>query len=493
MDDDIKDPLKSGEEERPVSQEVGNTDESVNETFESLAAEDQAEENKTPQEEYQNTTLPDSDDAGLNDEKISAQDASLSLIRKPLINKKMLKLLSFGFATLVGGAVIIGLSPPSKPKPQQPKDSAVSNSLEKPNDLAIDESDYLSPEAKRAKNYQPTQAEKQNAKVVGDNKGGMYRTYGNNGRNVEATNPPPQQGGNLSAASSPFTQRTVTTEEAAAQSGFFFPFKPLDDNGTPQQTVPTSGSTAQATDAYRIQNMQKEKEDFFNSAQKADYSGYLPNKVIPAMDQSHELKATTIIPILLLTAINSDTPGMTSASVMENVYDSFSGENILIPKGSRVIGRYDSGIAFGQNRVMVSWDRIILPDNSSITIGGMEGADLQGNAGLADKVDHHLDKIMQAVSLATLFDVGKLSAESALSTVSFLKSLSDAVTASGSASSSVESSTQSIVTQYATKILSQQPTITIREGTRSNIIVSKDIILPTSYDANTEYVTTQGE
>ena len=68
----------------------------------------------------------------------------------------------------------------------------------------------------------------------------------------------------------------------------------------------------------------------------------------------------------LITGLNSDLPGMVVAQVTENVHDSATGRTLLIPQGARLIGRYDSVVAFGQSRALLVWQRLVLPDGSSV-------------------------------------------------------------------------------------------------------------------------------
>lgn len=90
-----------------------------------------------------------------------------------------------------------------------------------------------------------------------------------------------------------------------------------------------------------------------------------------------------------MTGLNSDLPGLVTAQVTENTYDSVTGQTLLIPQGSRLIGSYDSVVAFGQSRALVVWQRIILPDGSSIRIDNVPATDTEGYAGLTDRIDRH--------------------------------------------------------------------------------------------------------
>ena len=101
----------------------------------------------------------------------------------------------------------------------------------------------------------------------------------------------------------------------------------------------------------------------------------------------YELKASSIIPVTLISGLNSDLPGPVTAQVRERVYDTVTGDHVLIPQGARLFGWYDSKVAWGQERVLLCWDRIIFPNGNSINLECMPAGDLTGQAGLTDEVD----------------------------------------------------------------------------------------------------------
>ncbi len=150
----------------------------------------------------------------------------------------------------------------------------------------------------------------------------------------------------------------------------------------------------------------------------------------------------------------------------ENVYDTVSGKYLLIPQGSRLIGKYDNVVAFGQERALVVWQRIILPDGSSVLIDNLPATDTAGYAGLADAVDLHTWTLLKGVALATVLGVG--------SELAFGTSDSDLVRA-------LQQSTQSTTNQAGQRLverdLNVQPTITVRPGWPLRVIVHKDIVL----------------
>ena len=144
--------------------------------------------------------------------------------------------------------------------------------------------------------------------------------------------------------------------------------------------------------------MQSRKEAFLTGARTGQADDYLRSTREAPLSR-YEIKAGWEIPAVLEQSLNSDLPGELNALVTSNVYDTATGLYLLIPQGSRLIGKYDSRVSYGQDGVQVAWSRIIYPDASSIDLDGMMGLDSHGNAGLRDKVDHHYtpsDRILGA-------------------------------------------------------------------------------------------------
>lgn len=157
---------------------------------------------------------------------------------------------------------------------------------------------------------------------------------------------------------------------------------------------------------YEEQNMQAGKEQFIRDARsgvKAD--SYLRSTRTAPMS-AFEIKAGWEIPAAMEQALNSDLPGELKALVISSVFDTPTGQYLLIPQGSRLVGTYDSRIGYGQDGVQVVWNRIILPDASSIDLAGMSGVDSHGNAGFRDQVDHHYRRVIGFAALTSLFSAG---------------------------------------------------------------------------------------
>jgi type IV secretory pathway VirB10-like protein len=229
---------------------------------------------------------------------------------------------------------------------------------------------------------------------------------------------------------------------------------------------PTSQPTHPAPDDTFTQNGQDRKLAFVNAA--VDRRTMSPDRVA-APASSYVVQAGNIIPASLLTGIRSDLPGQIAAQVTENVYDSPTGSFLLIPQGTRLIGIYDSQIAFGQSRVMLVWSRLIMPNGRSIVLERQTGADTSGYSGLQDEVDNHWGALFKAALLSTLLGVG-----SELGSTTGTGSNSDVITALRRGSSESLNQTGQKVVQ---RNLNIQPTLTIRPGFLVRVIVNRDLVL----------------
>ena len=234
------------------------------------------------------------------------------------------------------------------------------------------------------------------------------------------------------------------------------PFNPM---------APTTASS-QAADPTALQSRQDQKQTFMASAG----DGPTSNPAGLQMPASpYQVMAGTIIPAALVTGIDSDLPGQVIASVTDGVYDTATGRYLLIPQGSRLIGRYDSQVAFGQRRVLLVWTRLILPDTSSIALDRLPGVDPAGYAGLEDGVDWHWDRILAGAALSTLLGVGAELAAPANST--------DGNRVVIAARDSSQDTVNQVGQEVTKRNLSVQPTLTIRPGFPVRVIVNKDLVL----------------
>ena len=184
-----------------------------------------------------------------------------------------------------------------------------------------------------------------------------------------------------------------------------------------------------------------------------------------------EVKTGTVIPATMLGGLNSDLPGMILAQVSQNVYDTATGGYLLIPQGSRLVGIYDNYIAYGQNRALVVWNRIVYPDGSTLELEGMPGTDQGGYAGLEDQVDNHYFRVFgSAILMSVITGMYDYSQDSGR--------YGDEQTAGDTMASAVAREMAQTSQMMLRKNLDIQPTIKIRPGYKLNVMVKRDIIFP---------------
>jgi type IV secretion system protein VirB10 len=228
----------------------------------------------------------------------------------------------------------------------------------------------------------------------------------------------------------------------------------------------TATKTAPSSDETFTQNGQDNKLLFVNAPvdRRTTAPDRLSRPVSPFV-----IQAGTIISAALITGIRSDLPGQISAQVTENIFDSPTGRAKLVPQGSRLIGVYDSQVAFGQSRVLLVWTRLIMPNGRSIVLERQQGADAGGYSGLEDKVDNHWAELFKAAFLSTILGVGAElgSGADTGSNTNIVQALRL------SAANSLNQTGQQVVRRN----LNIQPTLTIRPGFPVNVIVSRDLVL----------------
>ncbi|MBU9610649.1 TrbI/VirB10 family protein [Burkholderia multivorans] len=232
----------------------------------------------------------------------------------------------------------------------------------------------------------------------------------------------------------------------------------------PQATGPAS-TAAQPADPTAVQNRQDQKEAFQKTGTtQTRNSGSLQMPASP-----YQVMAGTVISAALVTGIKSDLPGDVIGTVTSPVYDTATGRYLLIPQGSRIFGKYNSQVAYGQSRVQIVWNRIILPDTSSLTLDNLAGADPAGYAGLEDGVDWHWGRILAGAALSTILGVGSELA------------VSNQGNANGNTVIAFRDSAQDTANQvgqeFTRRNLNIQPTLTERPGLPISIIVNRDIVL----------------
>ena len=245
-------------------------------------------------------------------------------------------------------------------------------------------------------------------------------------------------------------------------------------NGNLSSAQPTATDTqspltllqANATDAASaLASDQTRKLTFLNASPNKDT---INPHVLQTRTSPYQLMAGTIIAAGLITGLESDLPGFVIAQVTENVFDSVSGRYLLIPQGSRLIGKYDSVVAFGENRALLVWQRIIRPDGSSVVLDNLPATDTAGYAGLSDQVDLHTWQLLQGIALSTVLGVGQsLAFGPGTGDSDLVKALKQ------SAGQTTNQTGQRLVERQ----LNVQPTLTVRPGWPLRVIVHKDLVL----------------
>ena len=277
-----------------------------------------------------------------------------------------------------------------------------------------------------------------------------------------------EQQGSIPTGNDQADQQLAQEQNSARTSGLFVQAATPTSAASTNQVAGTdgepsySGSTSE-TDPTATQNMQDQKLAFLNGPNYAPTVS--PDRLTNAASP-YILQAGSVIPAVLITGIRSDLPGQVTAQVTENVYDSPTGQYLLIPQGSKLIGEYNSEIAFAQSRVQLVWTRLILPDGRSIVLENQPGADTQGYSGLQDGVDNHWGSLFEAALLSTFLSVG---AEAGTSNQE--NSLVQAIRSG--ASDSINQTGQELVERE----LNIQPTLTIRPGFPVRAIVNQDLVL----------------
>jgi type IV secretory pathway VirB10-like protein len=261
-------------------------------------------------------------------------------------------------------------------------------------------------------------------------------------------------------------ERRLSELRAARQSGVLVQGRtatsPLAADAAVTPAVPAPEASGPTLDPDRDPNAQGRKAQFVGTL---DRSGDINPHTLAAAPSPYLLSAGSVISASLITGLRSDLPGLVTAQVTSQVFDSPTGRILLIPQGSRLIGSYDSVVAFGQKRALIVWQRIMLPDGSSLRIDNVPATDASGYAGLQDKVDFHTWALLKGVALSTLLGVG-----SQLT-----------VTGESDLVQAIRESTQQNVSragdQLTSRNLNIQPTITIRPGATVRMVVHKDLIL----------------
>jgi type IV secretion system protein TrbI len=269
----------------------------------------------------------------------------------------------------------------------------------------------------------------------------------------------------------PEAQRIAQEDEAARTSRLFATTsareRPAASSPPPagpvaDQQKPAGQAEGGPLDPGSLLNMQDRKAAFVNGAvdRRAVSADRLENPV-----SRYVVQAGSVIPAALIAGMRSDLPGQVTAQVTEHVYDSPTGRYLLIPQGAKLIGVYDSQVAYGQDRLLLVWTRLILPNGRSIVLERQPGADPQGFVGLEDEVDQHWSRLAMAAVLSTVMDIGSQAGSN--------QNDSAIATALRHGGSNSLSQTGQQITQ---RNLNIQPTLTIRPGFPVRVLINRDLV-----------------
>nr|BCU00376.1 TrbI/VirB10 family protein [uncultured bacterium] len=193
-----------------------------------------------------------------------------------------------------------------------------------------------------------------------------------------------------------------------------------------------------------------------------------------------EIRAGAVIPGIMLSGINSDLPGQIMAQVSQDVYDTATGKYLLIPQGTRMVGSYSSDVAFGQEGVLIAWQRLVFPDGKALDIGAMPGADMAGYSGFRDKVNNHLWRIYgSALFMAGITAGASMATDQGQNSGTGYQQPS----VSSEISSALGQQLGQVSAQIVSKNLNVAPTIEIRPGYRFNIVTVKDVTFTKAYQS----------
>lgn len=257
---------------------------------------------------------------------------------------------------------------------------------------------------------------------------------------------------------------------AAAAAGSFGRGVPMGQRLGSQQAIDENVvATSEQAKFFEKQAENVQKVAVLKAADKPGEIYSLHNMAKPV--SNYQIQAGTIISAALITGIDSALAGTIVAQVRQDLYDTVTGKHLLIPKGSKLLGEYDSRITQGQRRVMMYFTRIIRPNGSSLLLDRLTGADLLGHSGVEGSVDNHWARVLGASTISTLLSVGAGAASSDDDRNKNYRS---------SAQNAILGASQGIsnVGQMLTgRAMSIQPTITLPSGYQFVVVVKKDMVL----------------
>lgn len=202
-------------------------------------------------------------------------------------------------------------------------------------------------------------------------------------------------------------------------------------------------------------------------------------------DRRHTIAQGKLLTAVLETAINTEIPGSVRAIVSRDVYGE-AGNDVLIPKGSRLFGSYSSKVVQGQGRVEISWTRLIRPDGIDLAIN-FNASDQFGRSGISGDVDNKYGSIVTTSILTSILAIGGVSAAQKLLTNNQVNTTTTnptqgTTTTTGSpANQAIYDVSKTIIDtvgQVIGNTINVTPVIRVPQGTRVTVIVNSDITIP---------------
>jgi len=446
---------------------------------ETAAQEDSLNEADTQEEEEQFETTP---------EKATGFGGSLK--PKILERKKILIIICGVFALFLGGALIY-----SNLKPEKKKTSAAAE-----NELASSTStEFLTSLRDRAAYRREQEAPKalsqdqETAKEEKEPEPALPPVSFNKPPETKTNYPtptqqtPPASGGGGQAQQKPthfssplvppiqgslFAQGSV---QGASQNMSYGNTQGNSQTTTPRNPYSQPYGQNDYNSQYDQQNKQDNKQAFYD----ASSGGTAPSGNYIGVNS---VWTGTIIPGILETSINTDIPGNVLARVTQNIFDSQTGRNLLIPQGTILLARYNSSISYAQKRVQIVWDTMIRPDGFQINLEGANGVDKAGMSGQPAKIHENWFEYLKAAGIITLFSYANAKMTETA-----------AKYADKDSTSSIATSNADFVSELGDKLSGRatniQPTLTVDNGTVINIMLNKNLYLPpvTGYPATEKY------
>ncbi|VEG89814.1 TrbI/VirB10 family protein [Legionella spiritensis] len=245
----------------------------------------------------------------------------------------------------------------------------------------------------------------------------------------------------------------------------------------------TVGNNVNGSDSFkdqlqRLQGMQQSMPMPKTLGGMEDESRWHLNSKLENPNSRYELRAGGVIPGVMVSGISSELPGQIIGQVSQNVYDTATGRFLLIPQGTKLVGIYSNDVGFGQNSVLIAWQRLVFPDGKALDIGSMPGADSAGYGGFRDQVNHHYARIYGSALLMSGIVAGITYSQNANQSNQIGY---NQPTAGNVLSQALGQQLGEVTSQLVSKNLNVSPTIHVRPGYRFNVIVVKDLTFKQPY------------